>query len=116
MELVLELTDIIMQNKYFQFGNTNWIQVIGNAMGTPMAFIYAKLYFAWKEEHDIVPRFKHNLPFYRRSIDDVLGVWIPGNGRTYNELCLEMNNFGPNILKWIPSKLSTKVTMLDLAI
>ena len=85
-------------------------------MGTPMACIYAPLYFAWKEEIDILPKFKTNLPFYGRFIDDVMGIWIPGFGKTYKQLCRKMDNFGPDILKWIPSKLCTSVVMLDLSI
>ena len=63
IELVLAITDIIMRNNYFKFGSTEWIQLIGTAMGTPMACIYATLYFAWKEINDILPLFKRNLPF-----------------------------------------------------
>ena len=64
IELVMEITSIVMRNDYFRFSNTEWIQLIGTAMGTPMACICAMLYFVWKEESNILSLFNTNLPFY----------------------------------------------------
>ena len=85
-------------------------------MGTPMACIYATLYYAWKETYHLLPKYKRSLPFYGHFIDNVFGVWVPGRGKTFNELCEDMNEYGPNILKWIPSPLTKSVVMLDLTI
>ena len=85
-------------------------------MGTPMACIYAALYYAWKETYHLLPKYKRSLPFYGHFIDNVFGVWVPGCGKTFNELCEDMNEYGPNILKWIPSPLTKSVVMLDLTI
>ena len=57
IKLIMELTNIVMKNNHFQFGDTDWLQLVGTAMGTPMACIYATIYFAWKEMTDIIPRF-----------------------------------------------------------
>ena len=42
-KLVVELTDIIISHNYFKFGDTDWIQEMGTAMGTPMACVYASI-------------------------------------------------------------------------
>ena len=41
IELILELTALVMKNNHFRFGDTDWLQLIGTAMGTPMACIIA---------------------------------------------------------------------------
>ena len=48
-DLILLLTKIIIRNNFFQFGDTEWIQLVGTTMGTPMACIYSILYYSWKE-------------------------------------------------------------------
>ena len=58
MELIVELTALVMRNNHFGFGDTNWLQLIKTAMGTPMACVYATIYFVLKEMGCILPRFK----------------------------------------------------------
>lgn len=110
--MVIQLTELIMRNNYFQFGDTEWIQLTGTAMGTPIACIYATLYYAWKETDCLLPLFKSNLLYHARFIDDIVGIWLPGPDHTYAEYCQELENFG--ILKWKASKLEDSVIILDL--
>ena len=46
-DLIIELMEIILNNNFFQFGNTWWLQLIGIAMGTPVACILATLNFGY---------------------------------------------------------------------
>ena len=107
IKLVIEALEIIMTNNYFQFGDTYWLQLSGTAMGTPVACIYATVYFAYKEMNDIIPKFKSNLLEYIRYIDDVAGVWTGGDGQEWTEFKQEMNNFLPGHLQWETSDLAT---------
>jgi hypothetical protein len=59
-----------MRNNLFKFGDTHWLQITGTAMGTPPACIYGI------HELTLFPRFQATVPFYKRYIDDVLGLWI----------------------------------------
>ena len=70
-----------MLHNIFTFGNTYWLQLAGTAMGMPPAPPYANLFFAIHEEHCILSDFTDNLFFYRRFIDDVIGIWKPSRWR-----------------------------------
>ena len=56
------------------------MQLIGTAMGTSVAVIFANLYYGWHEKTCILPHYntKDNCPlvFYRRFIDDIFGIWV----------------------------------------
>ena len=60
----------------FKIGDTWWIQNIVTAMGTPYACIYAILFLGYFEQTIILRKCKSSLLFYKRQIDDVLGIWI----------------------------------------
>ena len=73
-KLILKLLELVMTNNIFQFGNTYWKQLIGTAMGTPCACIYAILFFAFYERTHLQEKYKRNIITYVRAIDDILIV------------------------------------------
>ena len=76
INFLITLLRIVMSHNIFQFGDTYWVQQIGTAMGTPVACIYATIFFAWFEKQYLLPKYKDNLLLYVRQIDDILGIWI----------------------------------------
>ena len=72
---VLEALHIVMYNNMFEFGDTFWLQIDGTAMGVSPSCSYATLYFA-PHENSMLQKYPE-LRFYRRYIDDVIGIWIP---------------------------------------
>jgi hypothetical protein len=66
---------LVMRNNVFTFGDMAFKQVNGTAMGTPPAPPYATLYYAVYED-SFLNQFETSLLFYRRFIDDVIGIWL----------------------------------------
>ena len=115
-KLIIKLLRLVMSKNIFKFGNTWWIQKVGTAMGTPTATSYATIYFAYFERTDLIPRFKNNLLFYDRFIDDIFGVWInpSPNSNDFEVFKQHLNNLCN--LKWKTEKLSTKTNFLDITV
>jgi hypothetical protein len=115
-ELVLNILESIMNNNIFLFGDTFWLQTSGTAMGTPVACSYATISYGNHENTQMLPNFKSNLFYYKRYIDDILGIWLPNdyNESTWMYFKSMLNSFGS--LKWVVSNLSTTVNFLDLSI
>ena len=72
---------------YVQIGDTWWLHNIGTSMGTPVACIYATLFFAYFERKIIQSKYKFFLLFYVNQIDDILGIQIeyPKNQNAWEE-------------------------------
>ena len=101
VDTILAALDIVMRFNIMQFGDSYFIQLVGTAMGTSCAVIFANLYFGAHEKRSILPRFQDNLKrifFYRRFIDDVFFIWLGEMDAAWDELVTLFNNFG--ILKW----------------
>ena len=116
IDLTMQLLTLVMHNNIFKFGDTWWLQLIGTAMGTPCACIYATMYFAWFERQFILPKYKHNIIFYKRQIDDIFGIWIdsPSSPYTYNDFTTDLNSI--TSLQWVCEPLLNSVNFLDLTI
>ena len=114
-EALMEALTLVMCNNIFTFGDTTWQQQTGTAMGTPPAPPWATLYYALNEDR-FLPKYG-DLLFYKRFIDDVIGIWIDTdeNKAQWNELAADLNSdlFG---LEWIVSPLSKKVDFMDLTL
>ena len=114
----LTVLEIIMKQNLFQFDNTFWLQKDGTAMGTPAACLYATIAYGIHERNKLLPDFQHIIPFYKRFIDDVLGIWTPLQGlddeAEWKAFQDTMNSWGK--LRWIVSDRSSTVDFLDLTL
>ena len=111
----IEGLTLIMKNNIFQFGDTYWLQLNGTAMGVSPSCAYATLYFAVHEQKLL--KYFPELSFYKRFIDDIIGIWIPKSTNDDARWLLfqkEINCFG--LLKWEFSKRATKINFLDLTL
>jgi hypothetical protein len=110
--------NIIMRYNVFEFGDTIFRQLTGTAMGTPVACIYAMIYYSYHEEF-LLHKYKEHIVYYSRFIDDGFGLWKDLNDPTaYDRFCADVNNFGTHAkaLKWTNEDLSDEVIFLDLKI
>jgi hypothetical protein len=111
----IEGLDLIMKNNIFQFGNTYWVQLNGTAMGVSPSCVYATIYYAVHEQ-TFIHKYEE-LHFYKRYIDDVIGIWIPktnNDDNRWKQFQNEMNKFGK--LKWEFNTRSLTINFLDLQI
>jgi hypothetical protein len=102
---LIEGLKIIMENNLFEFGDINFKQVQGTAMGTSVAVTYANLYLAIIEKKAIA-LFSDNIIYYRRYIDDIVMV--------YRTTTTDINNITTNkeVIQsfFIPLQISTGQT------
>jgi hypothetical protein len=96
VDFVIEALAEIMRSHIFQFGDTYWKQTRGCAMGTSAAVNYAYLYVGLLEVQRLLPRFKTCLLFFKRFIDDGIGVWLPpsNNQLTWEAFLGCLNQWG----------------------
>jgi hypothetical protein len=116
-EPIICALEIIMRNNLFKFGDTHWLQITGTAMGTPPACMYAILYYGI-HELTLFPRFQATVPFYKRYIDDVFGLWITDDDASTDERnWTEFQDAMPfGKLTWEFSQRTTSVNFLDLTL
>jgi hypothetical protein len=112
---VIEGLSIIMKNNLFQFGDTYWLQINGTAMGVSPSCVYATLYFAIHEA--AIQQNYSEIIFYKRYIDDVIGIWIPNHiedTTRWQSFKESMDRFGK--LRWEFSDRQSTVNFLDLTL
>ena len=116
LDAVLSAMRIIMMNNVFEFGDLFFLQLLGTAMGTSAACMWATLYFAYHEVHKIIPTHGHNLLYFKRFIDDICGIWIGNLTTDWNSFCTDIDNFG--ILTWDVKQIkpSKTVNFLDMTL
>jgi hypothetical protein len=116
VDFILASLAEIMENNIFQFGDTFWQQKRGCAMGTSSAVNYACLYVGLLEVTRLLPRYQSQLKFFRRFIDDSIGVWVdqPNDPLAWKSFFRCLNNWGS--LKWTCDGHVNKLIFLDLEI
>eukprot|EP00590_Aulacoseira_subarctica_P004296 CAMPEP_0172434678 /NCGR_PEP_ID=MMETSP1064-20121228/70754_1 /TAXON_ID=202472 /ORGANISM="Aulacoseira subarctica , Strain CCAP 1002/5" /LENGTH=451 /DNA_ID=CAMNT_0013182913 /DNA_START=373 /DNA_END=1724 /DNA_ORIENTATION=+ len=78
-----------------------------------MDALYATIFWGYIERKRILPKWKHLLPFFKRFIDDKLGIWV-GSTLEFEQFMIDLNSQGS--LQWIASGLQSSVNFLDLTI
>ena len=117
-EAVIAALHLVFKNNIFALGDTYWRQTSGTAMGTPPAPAWATIFYAL-HERKMVPRWASNLLFYKRFIDDVIGVWLtdpdPEKDRElWESFCKDMDSW--HGMEWECKTPSTSVDFMDLTI
>ena len=116
-EFIERSLEIIMKQNIFQFGDTFWLQLMGCAMGTSAAVNYSYAYVGLLELQTLLVDYQEFLLFYKRFIDDGLGVWnvsLPNSENKFKEFMAALNNWGK--LKWTCTGFVTSLEFLDLTI
>ena len=111
---VKEAMKIVMTGNIFQFGDAYFLQLLGTAMGTSAACMWATIYFSVHESDCLLPGFGDKLFLYVRYIDDIFGIWIGDSDEDWKQFQLATNSFG--MLKWKFSELAYSIDFLDLTV
>ena len=109
---------LVMTMNIFTFGDLTLKQSNGTAMGTPPAPYYATIYYGIHEEK-FLPHHAQRVIFYRRFIDDVIGIWCPHNN--HEQDALEWDNFKNKMnafpgLTWEFSERAKTIDFMDMTI
>ena len=76
IEHLLTALTLVMKNNLFAFSDTYCKQISGVAMGTPTDCMLATIYYGIHENTYLIPKYKRNIPFLKRFIDDMKGVFL----------------------------------------
>ena len=109
---------LIMTMNIFTFGDLTLKQLNGTAMGTPPAPPYATIYYGIHEEK-FLPHQAQRVIFYRRFIDDVIGIWCPN--KNLEQDALEWNAFKDKMnsfpgLTWEFSERAKSIDFMDMTV
>ncbi|KAL7534995.1 hypothetical protein ACHAWF_005020 [Thalassiosira exigua] len=116
LDTVKEAMTLVMRNNLFEWGYCYFLQLLGTAMGTSVACMWATIYFAVWETRNLLPHYgRHLLPAQDRGpivpySQRLLFYKLPSMGTIKHNTSL----FG--ILQWEFDELSSSTTFLDLTI
>ena len=109
---IVNITDHVLKNNFFSFEGTVYRQVLGTAMGTPMAPSAANLFMGWLEKQLL-----SNSPVFipdevwKRFIDDIIILWQ--HSQEDLDAFTAYNSFHPTI-KFTVSSSSDQIPFLDI--
>ena len=114
LEAIKEAMALIMRNNIFGWGSLHFLQLLGTAMGTSAAVMWATLYYGYHEKHTLIPKYGRHLLYFKRFIDDIIGIWLLDESSAWEDFQADVNDFG--ILTWEIEELSKSVNFLDLTL
>ena len=102
-DFITEALRLVLENNYFKFDGELWHQLVGTAMGTNVAVIYAILVMAYLERklytrvNEMYPAdyAEYIIKNWRRFIDDCFLIW--NNQYNLGEFFDMLNNLDDNI-------------------
>ncbi|CAH2277356.1 Hypothetical predicted protein [Pelobates cultripes] len=114
IEYTLELLTLTLQNNYFRFEDSWYLQVAGTSMGASMAPMYADAYMYIYEKEHILEKYQRNILAYYRFIDDLFIIWS-GTCESAHEMVRELNLLSTPV-RFTADISTEKVHYLDLEI
>ena len=119
IDMIVEAARLVMCWNLFEYGDSFFKQLIGTAMGTPAAVLWAIIYFYPHEKNKLIPSFIQKMPLLVKYIDHIFLLVLFGgdNGFTseeWTQFGRMINDYG--ILKWTIGKPSASVNYLDLTV
>ena len=118
VDAIRDALRLVMTMNIFTFGDLTLKQLNGTAMGTPPAPPYATIYYGIHEEK-FLKKYSHRVIYYRRFIDDVIGIWSPNPNTQTDDI--EWNSFQDTMntfpgLTWEFSERAKTVDFMDMTI
>jgi len=94
-ERVLQMIDLVLENSNFRFGDQNYTQTEGTAIGSKPGMHYASTYMGeWESE--LLERAQKRPTQYYRFVDDIFGIW-PHGEQSLRDFCEVANAIYPRI-------------------
>ncbi|XP_059072357.1 uncharacterized protein LOC131873564, partial [Cryptomeria japonica] len=112
VDLIMELAELVLREHYIEFDGIFYKQLRGTAMGSNFAVVYACLFLCHLEKRLFSQYDCSSLAFFKRFIDDALGVWT-GDESSLLDFFSQYQSFYPEI-KITPSVSSSSVDLLDI--
>ena len=117
-DALIDALEIVFRNNYFKLGDTYWKQQSGTGMGISPAPPWATIFYALHEE-TILAKWSKHLVFYKRFIDDVIGIWLVHpdpiiNEKLWTEFQSDMNQW--HGLEWTCTEPALSCDFMDLTI
>jgi hypothetical protein len=113
---LLNISNTIIKQNYFQFLNTYYLQEKGLAMGSPASSIFSEIYLQYIENTAICGILRHNnIAGYFRYADDTLTV----HNKTTTDILYVFNSFHrlmPTMKFTMQNEIDDKINFLDLTI
>jgi len=113
---ILRITQTVVNQNYFQFQDTIYIQNEGLAVGAPTSFILSEVYLQYMQNttiHELLK--KHRIEGYFRYVDDSLVVYNDDNTNIYNVL-EDFNNLAPKLKFTFEEEQNNQISFLDVTI
>jgi hypothetical protein len=113
---ILSVTHAILQQNYFQFQDSCYVQKTGLAMGAPTSSILSEIYLQHMEQNKIFEILtNHNILGYFRYVDDILIVFN-SNKTNIQEVFKSFNDLSPSIKFTMETESNNQINFLDITI
>ena len=84
----------IVRNNIFESGDMYFLQLPGTAMGTSLTVKWAILFFASNKVHQLTPRHKGYLFYFKCFSNDIFYFWTGNTTTNWQSFCYDVHNFG----------------------
>lgn len=111
-EMFIDTVKLIMDESYFRYGDSYYVQLCGVAMGNSISGFLSDLVME-DLEVSVLNKIPFIVPFYRRYVDDIL-CFVPRE--KIDQMLAAFNNYHPSLKFTIEEERNREINFLDLTI